>query len=104
MFLLWPIITKVIGVVAVVVAVFVVAWYFYIHDHAARTSGGVAASLHRVLDADGVECRDRGRGWRCDVGRRTLEVVPDGKKNCWRARGTQANGCVKVTDFVAGIF
>jgi hypothetical protein len=100
----WGIATKVIGVVALVVAVFVVAWYFYIHDHASRTEGSVAASLQRVLDADDVTCREADGGWRCRAGRRTFDVRKDGKKNCWRARGTEANGCVKVTDFVKGLF
>lgn len=99
----WGIVTKLVGVVALLVAVFVVAWYFYLHDHASRTEGSIAASLERVLDANDVRCRDTGRGWRCTAGRRRFDVRTDGRKNCWRARGTDVNGCVKVTDFVKGL-
>lgn len=95
---------KAVFAVGFVVAAFVVAWFFYVHDHAARTDGGVAASLARVAPGDAdASCRERGDGWRCTLGRRTVVVVKDGKKNCWRAPDTELNGCVKVLDFVRGL-
>jgi hypothetical protein len=93
------------GVVALVVAVFFVAWYFYIHDHAARTSGGVEAALARVAPG-GAEatCRERDESWRCTLGKRTVVVVRDGKKNCWRVpKDKELHGCVKVLDYVQGL-
>lgn len=98
-------ISKAVFALGAVVAVFVVAWYFYIHDRAARTEGGVAISLAREAPGSGdARCRDTGRGWRCTIGKRTYAVVP-AKKNCWRASGAaDLRGCVKVVDYVRGFF
>ena len=91
------------GVVATLVAVFVVAWYFYIHDHAARTVGGIEVSLGRsVPGRDDPHCRKAGDNWRCTLGRRTYLVEPT-RKNCWRVRQPKLHGCVKVLDYVSGL-
>ena len=107
--MLFGLLSKVVFAVGGVVAAFVVAWHFYIHDHAARTEGGVAASLARELDAGDVRCHEAGREWRCRVGEgraRHTAVVRRGRKNCWRLaqpeRGT-TTGCVKVLDYVGGL-
>ena len=94
------------GVVALIVAVFFVAWYFYIHDHAARTSGGIEASLARVAPGgEEATCRERDEGWRCTLGKkRVVLVVKDGKTNCWKApKDRRLHGCVKVLDYVQGL-
>jgi hypothetical protein len=101
---LWPIVSKAIFAAGALVAVFVVAWYFYIHSHAARTEGSVAISLAREVRGEGdARCRDQGRGWRCTIGKRSFVVVR-GKENCWRVRGRDLEGCVKVLDYVRGVF
>jgi hypothetical protein len=95
---------KVFGLVAAVIALFFVAWYFYIHDHAARTTGGIEVSLGRAASGHhDAHCRDRGRNWRCTVGGRTYLVEPT-RKNCWRVREPKLDGCVKVLDYVGGLF
>lgn len=108
--ILFGLLSKAIFAAGGLIAVFIVAWYFYIHDHAARTEGGVATSVDRVLDAQRVTCRERQGAWRCNVQRdtsdpgQTLTVVKAGKKNCWRLQGEDVRGCVKVLDYVRGVF
>lgn len=98
------IVGKLIGLVALVVAVFVVAWQFYIHDRAARTTGGIEVSLGRAVPGRGdARCRTRGANWRCTIGRRSFLVEPT-RKNCWRVREPRLEGCVKVLDYVGGLF
>jgi hypothetical protein len=99
--IVFGLISKLVFAVGFVLALFAVAWYFYIHDHAARTTGGVAVSLSRELDKD-ARCHDTGRGWRCTAAGRTYAIVPT-KKNCWRAAGRDVQGCVKVIDYVRGL-
>lgn len=95
--------SKAVFALGVVIAVFVIAWYFYIHDHAARTADGVAVSLAREVRGDAsARCRERGRGWRCRLGERNFEVVP-ARKNCWRVPARDLDGCVKVVDYVRGL-
>ena len=95
---------KVFGVVALVVALYFVAWRFYIHDHAARTDGGIAVSLGRAVPGHGdAHCSKHGTHWRCTIGRRSFLVEPT-RKNCWRVRTPRLEGCVKVLDYVAGFF
>jgi hypothetical protein len=101
--IVFSLLSKAIFAVGFVIALFVVGWYFYIHDHAARTEGGVAISLSRELDRD-AHCRDTGPGWHCTAGGRTYLLAPQGKKNCWRAENRDVEGCVKVIDYVRGIF
>ncbi|MFL5843307.1 MAG: hypothetical protein ACJ762_01355 [Solirubrobacteraceae bacterium] len=100
--IVFGLISKAIFAVGFVIALFVVGWYFYIHDHAARTTGGIETSLSRELDKD-AHCQDTGRGWRCTAGGRTYAILPRGKKNCWRANGRDVEGCVKVIDYVRGL-
>jgi hypothetical protein len=109
--IVFGLLSKAIVAVGAAIAVFAVAWYFYIHDHAARTDGGVATSLSRELDADRASCRDRSRGsgWICVVSDESdshrYVVRPRGAKNCWTldepGRDVQ-QGCVKVLDYVRG--
>ncbi|MCW2524703.1 MAG: hypothetical protein JWO63_3038 [Frankiales bacterium] len=101
--IVFGLLSKAIFALGALVAVFVVVWYFYIHDHAARTEGSVAISLARAVPGGAdAHCREHGQRWRCTVGARSFTVVR-AKKNCWRVAGRDIQGCVQVIDFVRGL-
>lgn len=73
-------------------AAMVVAWHFYIHDHAALNGDSIARSM-------GGDVRCRGDGpWRCGE----LEVRRV-KKNCWRAAEGDREDCVRFFDYVLSL-
>ena len=70
----------------------IVAWHFYIHDHAALNPDSIARSM-------GGDTRCRGDGpWRCGE-----VVVERTKKNCWRERDGERRDCVKFFDYVLSL-
>ena len=108
----WLVISRLIGLVAVVFALFAVAWFFYLHSHASRNPGSVARSLAGAVDGTGDDshCRKRPGGWRCTVMRNsdrlgTFRVAPVGN-HCWKATrqgrrpGKPVEGCIEIFDYL----
>lgn len=83
---------KLLLVVAFAFSSLVVAWHFYIRDHAALNEDSIA----RSIGGDG-RCRDDGP-WRCGE-----VVVERRKKNCWRAEDGSREGCVKFFDYALSL-
>lgn len=99
----WHAAGRVVLIAGALFAVGVVAWHFYLRDHAALTDDGVARSLSRAAPGgQEFDCRGADREWRCRGGERTL-VVTRARKNCWRVREPELTGCVRFTDYVLGL-